>query len=196
MSKGTGVKTRGFSREKKPPVLLSVDTSAVENMLATLGQDIEESIRYVAQAGAQVFYDEVKKNVSQIKPKTGNLNNAIYQKFIPEESVDGKRAVYRISWNIMKAPHGGLVEWGHLIRYKYSQDDAGNIRPMVRPEMIGKPRPKKSASRAEKDAYYVKLPNEIQVPGKAFVRRALDRQPQAIAAMEIKLFKVINGMFS
>lgn len=177
--------------------MLSVDTSSITDMLASLGQDIEGSLRAVAQAGAQVYYEAVKENVSRIKTKTGNLNKSIYQKYSPEESVDGKKAVYRISWNWTKAPHGGLVEWGHLMRYRYYQDDKGNLMPMIRPEKIGTPKPKKNAPQSKKDEYYVTLPDgPVQIAGKAFVRNALDKTPQAISAMELKLVKVINGMYS
>ena len=177
-------------------VMMTVDTSGLDALIDRIGLDISESVRAVAQAGAQVLYDAVKENVSSIKKKSGNLDNSIYQKYSPEHSVDGQKAFYRISWNTRKAPHGGLVEWGHLQRYRYYQNAQGQVRPMVRPGMDGKKKPGRGASQAVKDAYYVTLPTPVQIAGKAFMRRAADRFPQAIAAAELELLKRINGMTS
>jgi hypothetical protein len=64
---------------------------------------------------------------------------------------------------------------------------------MVRPGMDGTKRPGRGASQAVKDAYYVTLPTPIQVPAKAFMRRASDKFPAAYAAAEAELIKRING---
>jgi hypothetical protein len=101
--------------------------------------------------------------------------------------------VYHVSWNAKKAPHGGLVEWGHLQRYRYYRGADGQIRPMVRPGMDSSKRPGRRASQAAKDAYYVPLPTPIQVPAKAFVRRSVDKFPQAYAAAEAELLRRLNG---
>lgn len=72
-----------------------------------------KAIRPAAQAGAQVFYNEVKLNASppRLGQKTGNLQNSIYQVFSKDNSTE-RRATYHISWNHIKAPHGYLIENG------------------------------------------------------------------------------------
>ena len=174
-------------------LIMEVDTTGIDRMFDQLVGDVGEAVRPAAQAGAQVLYDEVKRNVGQLKTYTGNLKKSIYQKYSPELSVDGKVATYNISWNKIKAPHGWLVERGHLQRYRYYQNAQGEVRPMVRPGMDGKKKPSKSASQSVKDAYYVTLDTPVQVAGKAFVRRAADKRPMAFLAMEQKLFEILSG---
>lgn len=174
-------------------LIIEVDTSSLDRMMDSFVAEVGAAVRPAAQAGAQVLYDEVKRNVGQIKSLTGNLNKSIYQKYSPELSVEGKSAVYNISWNKTTAPHGWLVERGHLQRYRYYQNAQGQVRPMVRPGMDGRKRPSNKASQAVKDAYYVTLPTPVQIPGKAFVRRAADKLPIAFSAMENKLFEILSG---
>jgi len=164
---------------------LKADTSGLTKYLRELGDAVEEAARPAAQAGAQVLYDEVKRNVNKIKRKTGNLASSIYQAYSKDNSGPGK-ATYHVSWNAKKAPHGHLVEFGHLQRYEYYKDEQGKVRPKVRPEMQGKPRPKRN--RAALDAYYVTLPAPKQVAARPFVRPAQAKMPQAIAAAEKVLF--------
>lgn len=162
-----------------------IDTSGLDAYLDSLGDAAEEARRPAAQAGAQVLYEEVERNVAGLGRKTGKLAGSIYQKFSPEKSVDGK-AVYNISWNAKKAPHGHLVEYGYLQRYRYRPDGMG---PMVRPGMDGTPKPGRRASQAQKDAYYVTLPTPKQVPAKAFVRRAESAFGKAYLAAEDELIR-------
>ena len=175
------------------PFIMPVDVSDLNRLIDRLGVDVSEAIRPAAQAAAQVFYDEVKRNVGQLKTVTGNLNSSIYQVYNKTLSVDGVRAVYDISWNKTKAPHGWLVERGHLQRYRYYQNAQGQVRPMVRPGMDGRKKPSKRASQATKDAYYVTLPSPIQIPGKAFIRKAKDKENAAIAAAKQTLLAVLAG---
>jgi len=170
---------------------ISADMSGLNAMLDELQGDVEEAARPAAQAAAQVLYDTVKANVGRLGKKTGNLDRAIYQAYSENNSVPGK-ATYHVSWNAKKAPHGHLIEFGHLQRYQYYKGNDGQIRPMVRPGMEGEPKPRRRASQVEKDAYYVTLPTPIQVPAKAFVRGAASRFPQAMAAAEAELLKRIN----
>ena len=173
---------------------LQMDTSSFDRLLDGLEADVGRALRPAAQAAAQVFYDEVKKNVSQIKTVTGNLSRAIYQAHMPESSIEGQRESYRISWNWRKAPHGGLVEGGHMQRYKYYQNAQGQVRPMVRPGMDGRKKPAKRASQAVKDAYYVPLEGgPRQIPGKFFLRRAFDKSAVAQGAAIAKLAGVLSG---
>jgi hypothetical protein len=145
--------------------------------LGDLGMDeladgAEAAVRPAAQAGAQVFYNRVKANVAKLGKRTGNLDKSIYQVFSQDNSAKG-RAQYHISWNRGKAPHGHLVEFGHVQRYVTYIDKRGQWKTLVRPEMKGKPKPKRSAPLAVKDAYYVPLKGGPKLVGaKSFIRSA------------------------
>lgn len=171
------------------------DTSGVDAFLSGLGSELGENVRGIAQAGAQVLYDDVRRNVATLGKGQGNLLRSIYQVYSQTESQPLK-PVYHISWAAKKAPHGHLVEFGYLQRYKYYVDDRGNVRPMVRPEMMGKPPPKSgNRNRAALDAYYVPRDGgPKQVMGKAFVRRSADKFPVAVDAMRAKLDRVIASI--
>lgn len=166
---------------------IETDLSSLDDMLDQLGDDVEGAIRPMAQAGAQVYYNRVKQNVKALGRETGNLDESIYQAYSPENSQEGRRAEYHVSWNHKKAPHGHLVENGYLQRYRYYQDNQGRVLPMVRPGMDGKPPPERHASQAEKDAYWVTLDTPRQVPGKAFVRSASSASAESIRAAEDEL---------
>ena len=99
---------------------LSFDYSALSRELDALVESAKEGVRPAAQAGAQVFYDEMRLRVpvSGRKHKArgkwyepGNLQRAIYQAFADSESTEG-RAVYRISVNKEKAFYWHMVEFG------------------------------------------------------------------------------------
>ena len=179
--------------QTKGALILEVDTTGIDRMFDQFIGEVGLAVRPAAQAGAQVLYDEVKRNVGQIRSITGNLNKSIYQAYSPELSIEGYSAVYNISWNKTKAPHGWLVERGHLQRYRYYQSADGKVRPMVRPGMDGRKRPSNKAPQSVKDAYYVTLDVPVQIPGKAFIRRAADKRNLAFAAMEQKLFDILSG---
>lgn len=94
--------------------------SKIAAKLDSITKAAEEGVRPAAQAGAQVFYDEVKQRVPvSAKPhksgkKTynpGTLRKAIYQAFADKESGEGV-AKYRISWNKTHAFYGRFVEFG------------------------------------------------------------------------------------
>lgn len=158
-------------------------------MLAALGEAADEAVRPAAQAGAQVLYDQVKQNVQGLGRKTGRLDKAIYQVFEKSKAAPGK-ASYAVSWNAKTAPHGHLVEAGHIQRYLVLVGEDGRLRNAVRPEARGKRRPGRNASQAAKDAYYVPRPGgPIQIPPKAFIRRAASRFPEALDAVERTLFQ-------
>lgn len=170
------------------------NTFGIESELSGLNVFLEqlegaaaEAIRPAAQAATQVIYDRVKSNVRALGRETGNLDKSIYQAFSPEKSKTGQRAEYHVSWNHKVAPHGHLVEYGYLQRYRYYRDNQGRVRPMVRPGMDGRPPPSRRASQEQKDAYYVPLPTPKQVPGKAFVRSAEGSLPDAYLAAEDEL---------
>lgn len=171
---------------------IKADLVGLRALMDQLGDRAEEAARPASQAAADVFYKEAKRNVAALGRKTGNLERSIYQAFSADHSAPG-RATYHVSWNARKAPHGGLVEFGHLQRYEYYQDEQGKVRPRVRPEMMGKPRPKSNGrNRAALDAYYVTLPTPKQVPARSFIRRAESAVPTAIQAATDVLLRYIQ----
>lgn len=167
----------------------------IEIDLGDLGLDAltdgaEAAVRPAAQAGAQVLYEAVQSNVARIGRKTGNLAASIYQTFSRDNS-GPLRAQYHVSWNRKKAPHGHLVEFGHIQRYVTFVDDQGVWRTAVRPEARGRKKPARKASRAVKDAYYVPLKGGPKLVGaRPFVRPAASPQvmSKARAAMIDRFF--------
>lgn len=150
---------------------IRADTSGAERWLEELGDEAEAAVRPAAQAGADVIYAEVKRNVSKLRRKTGNLERSIYQAFSADNSSPAK-ATYHISWNTRKAPHGHLVEYGHLQRYGISYD------PDTRRFITHKGRP---------------LSTPKLVAAKPFIRPAVARFPQAMEAAKAELFRRLEG---
>ena len=174
-------------------ITVKANLTGLKQMLGAIAQDIDEAVRPASQAAAQVFYDAVKQNVRSIGKKTGNLERSIYQVFSQDNS-NPKKATYHISWNARIAPHGGLVEYGHVQRYMAYINPKGEWKTAIRPEMQGKPRPKRRAPQAVKDAYYMPRPGGPQmVAARPFVRPALDKTPQALAAAEAVIYKIVMG---
>jgi len=161
--------------------MLNIDTDGIEQLLNERAEAVEEAARPAAQAMAQVYYDEVKRNVAAIPEKTGHLARSVYQAYSRTDSTD-KVASYHISWNPRKAPHGHLVENGHLQRYVTYVGSDGKLYTAKRPGSYGKPKPRRGASLAERDAYYLTLPTPKQVPARAPVRKALSKTAEAIEA--------------
>lgn len=112
------------------------DFSKLQKGLDQITAAAEQGARAAAQAGAQVFYDEVKQRAPEgteaehyfygqaakraakgdKKAKAylftrGNLKRAVYQFYNKRLSTPGK-AVYSISWNHQEAPYGAMVERG------------------------------------------------------------------------------------
>jgi hypothetical protein len=104
-------------------VSIKFDAESAFAALDRLEETATKAVR--PAAGAQVFYDEVNVNVARIKKKTGNLASSIYQVYSKDNS-DEKRATYHISWNARKAPHGHLVEFGHIMTRKAYIGSDGN----------------------------------------------------------------------
>ena len=148
---------------------LSIDMSAFESEMEQLADRAEKAARPAAQAGAQVIYERVKVNVAALGRKTGNLNSSIYQAYSANNSGEGK-ATYHISWNATKAPHGHLVEWGYIKRWQSIMINGKWVTLKNRP-----------------------LATPVQVPGKAFMRRAKDAIPMAEEAMRAKFLEVLHG---
>lgn len=146
----------------------------LDSLLAGIEADaaaVEAAARPAAQAGAQVLYEAVQRNVAGIKRKTGNLARSIYQAYSKDNSTAG-RQTYHVSWNAKKAPHGHLVEFGHMQRYEVSYD------PETRRFTTHKDRP---------------LPAPKQVAARPFIRPAIAAMPQAQDAMRDRLFAELQA---
>jgi hypothetical protein len=118
---------------------IKFDTSLLNQRIDNIGVAVLGAVRPAAQAGAQVLYDEVKLNVGRIKKKTGNLGASIYQVFSQDNSSE-VRSTYHISWNARKAPHGHLVEYGHLMTRKAYIGSDGKwytSKIKIEPKMVG-----------------------------------------------------------
>lgn len=100
---------------------INLDLTAITAQLDKIKHTAEEAIRPAAQAGAQVYYNEVKvraRRGNEVRHMKGGrtrpaglLASAIYQVYSKDNSnID--QATYHISWNKSKAPHGHLVEFG------------------------------------------------------------------------------------
>ena len=100
---------------------IKLDMTAITAQLDKIKHAAEEAIRPAAQAGAQVYYNEVKQRAKRggevrhlkggrTRP-AGLLASAIYQVY-SKDSSGKEQATYHISWNKKKAPHGHLVEFG------------------------------------------------------------------------------------
>ena len=173
-------------------ISINVDLGSLDSLLAEKRDKVEAAARPAAQAGAQVIYDAVKANVAAIGSKSGNLSKSIYQAFSESNSSPGK-ATYHISWNARKAPHGHLVEFGHIQRYKVYVGKDGKWYTAVRPNMRGKPKPSRRASQSVKDAYYVPLPTPKQVAARPFIRPAIYKQGLAILAAKKVFFDMVGA---
>lgn len=147
------------------------DVAAFDGQVDNLGQAIEDAARPAAQAGAQVLYEEVQRNVGRIKKRSGNLARSIYQVFSKTESRNGA-AVYHISWNAKKAPHGHLVEYGHLQRYEVTYD------PKTKRFTTHKDRP---------------LATPVQVAARPFVRPAMAKFDAAMEVAKTEFYKRLEA---
>lgn len=178
----------------KNSLTMVINSKSLDDLVDSLNGLADEAARPAAQAMAQVFYDEIKRNVSKIGRVTGNLERSVYQAFSASNS-GPTNATYHISWNHKKAPHGHLVEWGHVQRYKMFRDNQGRVRLMVRPGMDGIKKPRRNATQAEKDAYYVKLDTPKQVAAQPFIRPALTQRviDMAVAAAQDTIIERIFG---
>lgn len=176
---------------RKNSVTIGVDMAGLDDILTELGDAVETATRPAAQAAAEVLYGEVQRNIASIGRQSGNLAAAIYQAYSLDNSSDA-RATYHVSWNAVKAPHGHLIEHGFIQRYATYLGKDGKWHTAIRPEMRGKPKPKRRASQAEKDAYYVpRQGGPVQVAARSFIRRASSAFPKALQAAEQELLKRI-----
>ena len=169
---------------------VSFDLPSIKAQTERMRQIVENSVVFATQAGAQVFYDEVKTRAYAISD-SARLASSIYQYRVKEEQRPGY-AQYKISWRKGKsktrlgvvktdgekaidklpiAAHGQLIEYGYIQRYASYVGSDGQWHTAVRPEMRGKPKPKRNASLAVKDAYYVlRKGGPVQHAPRSFLR--------------------------
>jgi hypothetical protein len=178
------------------------DTAGITSQVDKLHEVIEGAIRPAAQAGAQVYYDEMRLRAGAIKG-SGKLARSVFQKYVKELSAPGQRARYHISWNKGKgtatpyAPHGQLIEYGWIQRYASYIGSNGHWYTEVRPEMRGKPKPKRSAPQSVKDAYYVlRKGGPIQHAPRSFLRATYEaKNAEAAAAVNKEMQERILKAF-
>ena len=150
-------------------VTIRLDTKSLDDVLRQLEDDVTEAVRPAAQAAAQVLYNAVKTNVGALGRKTGNLDRSIYQVYSKTKS-NAEVASYEIGWNRRIAPHGQLVEFGHIQKYAAVYTKEGKWitlknRPLATPK---------------------------QVAARPFIRPAQSRFPQALEAARAELLKRIK----
>ena len=117
-------------------ITVKFDPSRINARLQGVDRAVKETVREAAQAGMQVYYDEVHTRVpvsaeahiftsrrskgGAVGQKylyyPGDLKRAIYQKYADDHST-ATRAVYRLSWRKSKpgvdgVPYGYMVEYG------------------------------------------------------------------------------------
>ncbi len=168
-------------------VTITFNNAAFDAMLDGIDKDIEDAVRPAAQAAAQVIYEEVKRNVSKLKKHTGNLDRSIYQAFSRDNSDTGA-AAYHVTWRRGKkgdkskkqsgsvlptAPHGHLVEFGHLQRYEITFD----------------PKTKRFTTHTDRPLAQPKL-----IAARPFLRPAMSKFPEAMEAAKKALFDRIEGV--
>lgn len=90
---------------------IKFDHLALADQMDKIAEGIKDQVRPSAQAGAQVLYDEVIRQVDRLGRKTGNLRRSIYQVYSKDNSNE-KKTTYHVSWNARIAPHGHLLENG------------------------------------------------------------------------------------
>lgn len=112
-----------------------VDDSEVQAALSQLTGELAESlVRSMAVAGGRVIRDEARVRAPV---ESGGLRDAIYVAYQDKRSTK-ETAVYSVSWNKVKAPHGHLLEFGHWqTRVAYlSSDGKWYSGPAKQPKWI------------------------------------------------------------
>lgn len=169
---------------------LSFDMAGAIEALESFGLQAKQHLpRSMAVAGGSVIRDEAKarapvydgstglpfgRNATD-PPTPGALREAIYLAFRDAQSDPGRGlAVYSVSWNAAKAPHGHLLEFGH---WRYNRIGGGYPQ-----KSLGK-----SARRGRGSGSHTgpgALPEPVWVSAQPFLRPAYDAAVQsAVRAM-------------
>lgn len=92
-----------------------IDVSgAIAGLDRLAGEQLQSLARSMGVAGGQVLRDEAKLRAPR---ESGTLAESIYLAFKDGKSTEA-RAVYSVTWNSRKAPHGHLLEFGHWQPYQ------------------------------------------------------------------------------
>lgn len=187
---------------------LEFDMSGLTKDLDKLRDTVEQGIVPAVAAGAKVYYDEMKQRASAIGPVLGE---SIYRRWNKDIQVPG-RAQYRISWRkgsgkasiktagdgetgLPIAAHGQLIEYGYVQRYASYIGSDGNWYTAIRKDAKGKAPPKRRASQAAKDAYYVlRQGGPIMHAPRSFLRATYyAREQDALRMVETKMQEQIKA---
>jgi hypothetical protein len=163
----------------------NIDLSGAFAALDKVAEHSKTLLKPAAAVTAQVFKNQAILNVNRIGKVTGNLASSIYMGFV-ESLSNSKNAVYRVSWDTRRAPHGMWFEYGYYRRYQTYKGKDGDWHTMKRPEAYGKRKPGRKAPQSVKDAYWVTLANPHRTEAYAFLRNAYDsRLDNAIATGKV-----------
>ena len=187
---------------------VSFNLPAVLEQTDYLRKIVQEAVIPATQAGAEVFYKEVKARAGGFA-KTGNLARSIYQYRNKDEQRPG-HAQYKISWRKggkkldPKAPaglpiasHGILVEYGYIQRYASYEGSDGQWYTRLKPGVKG-PIPKYKGPRAGRQAHYDKYyqlrpGGPVQWLPRSFLRAGFEAaQGKALEAARMEMQKQIN----
>lgn len=134
-----------------------LDTTQTDKAFAGLAGPVKESLaRRMLVSGGVLLRDAAKSNALMgankdgVEPR-GVLAAAIYLARDTDRETKTLFA-YTISWNARKAPHGHLVEFGHIMTHKVYK--AANGEWYTRKDLP--------------------LPNPIPVPARSFLRPTFD----------------------
>jgi hypothetical protein len=107
---------------------ISTDLSSLFTGMDNIAREAVKSTRKAAYSMAKVYYERVLENVPVAGEHVGKggkvypgglLKSSIYHAFSDDHSQRAARddaytkAVYHVSWNHAKAPHGWMIENGH-----------------------------------------------------------------------------------
>ena len=199
---------------------VSFNLPAVLEQTDYLRKIVESAVIPAVQAGAEVFYKEVKGRAAGFAD-TGNLARSIYQYRNKDEQRPG-HAQYKISWRkgtgkaaiktkggreagdgLPVAAHGILVEYGYIQRYAVNKAEDGQWYTIVRPENRGKKPPwvgagkrkrDKRPTRAQSDAWFLPRPGgPVQWLPRSFLRAGFEAaKTRALDAARMEMQKQIN----
>jgi len=193
---------------------LDFDFGPLLKKIDNLEQVVKESIRPAAKAAAQVFYDEVQARALSVGGF--GLYAAVYQKFVADsaQGVTGESATYHVSWRKQMAktnvkgvksedaglPHstiGFWLEFGRWQRYMALTDKNGEWVTVARPGMANKPKPKRGASQAAKDAYWMpRKGGPVFHAPKSFLRSSYEaKKVEAAQAARDRMNQLIKESF-
>ncbi len=142
-------------------ITVKFDSSKIAGRLKAKENALKQNTRKAVQAGAQVYYDDVRARVPvsaeahifQSKRRKdgtpgqkylyypGDLKRAIYQKYVPEQSGEST-ARYHISW---RKTGPKAVPYGYMVEHGTSRTPA---KPFLRPAYSAKRKEAVAATRA------------------------------------------------